>query len=214
MSDVAVAVQNSEHSTLDFLRDIEPFSELPEGALAAVVEISDYREYAAGETIYSPGQCDGSEILIVVDGSLKAMSADLETGAMMIDAIVAGCIFGIASAVADAQDAQADRLTLTAETDASVIAVQSAAFRSVVAQRPSLTRTLMQYFAAQLAGASFQVVEQETAPETRVYAALLEYIERDAVTAQWRIGKMPKHRELSEKTGADESVVASAVADL
>ena len=214
MSEVAIEAAEADNSIVDLLREIDPFGDLPAGALMAVAEISDIRSYAAGETIYSPGQCDGSELLIVASGALKAMVSDDASGAMMIEALETGCIYGIAAAIADAADPQNDGLTITAEEDAQVIAVQSQAFRSVVAQRPSLTRTLMHYFAAQLAGAQFTLVEQETAPETRVYAALLEYVVRDPVTAQWRIEKMPKHREIAEKTNVEESAVASAVAEL
>ena len=214
MSELAIASQDSVVSTHGLLSGVYPFSELPEAAVVAVAEIGEVRDYAPGETIYAAGQYDGDELMVVVDGEVKAALVDIASGSMFVENLEAGAIFGIAATVADVEDPQAERMTLTAECDTQIIAIQSAAFRSVVAQRPSLTRVLMHYFAERLAGASLSVVDQEGAPETRVYAALLEYVERDAVTAQWRIAKMPKHRELSDKADADEAIVASAVAEL
>lgn len=214
MSELEIA----EDETLDVVQPligiVPPFADLPDTVAGAIAEVSQLRNYSQGETIYSLGQYDGGEILVVVEGSIKATLADPETGAMIINVIASTEVFGLAAAIAGTEEADAEQLTLTAEQDAKIVALDVEAFRVIVAQRPSLTRNLMHYFAKGLSGARFQRDSQESSPERSIYAALMEYVERDAITANWRIVKMPKHRELAEKVDTDEALVASAVAQL
>ena len=214
MSDANHVTDAESDNAQSLIAAVSPFSDLPAAVSDAIAEVSQIRTYASGETIYALGQYDGSEIFIVSEGAIKATLADPETGAMMINVINSGEIFGLAAAIAGDEDIETDKLTLTADGDATVVAVEVEAFTVIVAQRPSLTRNLMHHFARALSGSRFQGVSQESSPERSIYAALMEYVERDAVTAGWRITKMPKHRELAEKVDADESLVASAVAQL
>ena len=214
MADTNLAANAGSEEAQSLIAGAAPFSDLPAAVSNAIAEVSQIRTYAAGETIYALGQYDGSEIFIVAEGVMKATLADPESGAMMINAVNAGEIFGLAAAIAGDDNVEADKLTLTADSDAKIVAVEVEAFRVIVAQRPSLTRNLMHHFARSLSGSRFQGVSQESSPERSIYAALMEYVERDAVSAGWRIAKMPKHRELAEKVDADESLVASAVAQL
>ena len=132
---------------------------------------------------------------------------------MVIERLNPGQVFGLAAAVAAAEDS-AGAVTMTAEEDTSLVAIDAAAFRELVAQRPTLTRALMQHFARALSGAPLASVAADLSPERRVFAALLEFIERDAVRGDWRIPKMPKHRELAERADVEESIAAAAVAQL
>jgi len=214
MAETNISTDAGSEGAESLIAAVPPFSDLPAAVSDAIGEVSQIRSYAAGETIYAVGQYDGSEIFIVAEGSIKATLADPETGAMMINVINAGEILGLAAAIAGDDDVEADKLTLTADGDAKIVAVEVEAFRVIVAQRPSLTRNLMHHFARALSGSRFQDVSQESSPERSIYAALMEYVERDAVTADWRIARMPKHRELAEKVDTEESLVASAVAQL
>jgi CRP-like cAMP-binding protein len=103
-------------------------------------------------------------------------------------------------------------VSITAERDSVIVAVDSLVLRETAAQRPSLTRNLMEYFARRLLRGATPT--DEGSHERRVYAALSSYIERDAVSAEWRIPRMPKHRELAERADVDEADAASAVARL
>lgn len=197
------------------LSRVTPFGDLPDAVIGALAEISTLKSYDSAETLYALGQYDGGELLVVSQGSLKATIADGESGAMMIDTVNEGEIFGLSSAVAGDQGVDPEKITLAVEASATIIAIEAEAFRVVVAQRPSLTRNLMHYFAKVLAGARYELaVADESSPERRIYAALMDYIERDAVSGAWRIDKMPKHRELAEKADTEEPKVASAVAQL
>jgi hypothetical protein len=72
----------------------------------------------------------------------------------------------------------------------------------------------MHYFARAIAAGSSRAPQADASPERRVFAALMRYIERDAVKGDWRIPKMPKHRELAEASGVDEAAAAAAIAHL
>ncbi|GAB4517783.1 MAG: hypothetical protein Kow00133_02380 [Amphiplicatus sp.] len=197
------------------LTEASPFADLPPAVIKAIAKISQARAYGAGEAVFSLGQYDGDEFFLVKSGRLKAASADSRSGALVIDELPAGAFFGLAETVGGEDAASGGRqLTLTAETDATVVAIDAAGFRAVVAQRPSLTRNLMLYFARRLAAATQAGPVHDSAPERRVFAALLEYVERDAVSGLWRIPRMPRHRELAEKAGADEAATAGAIAQL
>lgn len=195
------------------LKTVAPFNTLPDAVLEAVSEISELRSYLAGEVVFALGQFDGSEFFLVRSGRLRASCADAESGSMLFEDFGKGQLFGLAEAVASDENPRAGALTLAVEEDADLIAIDAAGFRAIVGQRPSLTRSLMQYFAAALVRAS-SPAPAESSAERRVFAALIEYVERDAVSGDWRVPKMPKHRELAEKAGADETAAASAVAQL
>lgn len=209
---LAAEPQSQDHS--EALAAAAPFADLPPVVLKSISEICERREYPAGEAIFSLGQYDGAEFYLLLDGRLKGSFVDPDSGEMHIDQVEKGGFFGLAGAIAVEDVSQTERMTLTAESDATVLAIDSEAFRGVVAQRPTLTRNLMHYFAGYLSKSGFQAPAQEASPERRVFAALLEHVERDPVNGDWRITKMPKHRELAEKSGADEAATAGAIAQL
>ncbi|MCB2111951.1 MAG: cyclic nucleotide-binding domain-containing protein [Parvularculaceae bacterium] len=189
-----------------------PFSDLPRNSLDALAVAASDRRYAAGETIFAMGQYDGSEFLIVRSGKIKASHVDPASGSMIFEEVGAGQIFGLAQAILGDDAEGAQTVTVLAERNSEIIAVDADALRELAAHRPKLTRVLMLHFAARIVGGMRS--EEESSPERRVYAALCGYVERDAVSAQWRINKMPKHRELADQADAEEAIAASAVAKL
>lgn len=212
MSATPLAIESPE---VDFTAEIAhaaPFSGLPAPVLKAVAALAHERGFRADETLFAPGQLDSAEFFLVCAGRLRASYSDPHTGAMVIDEIGPGGFFRLAEIVAE-DDSRLDAVTLAGAEDGRMLVFDAAAFRALAAQRPTITRNLMLFFAACLAGAG-AADSQEFAPERRVFAALLEYVERDAVSGEWRIARMPKHRELAEKAGADEAVAAGAVARL
>lgn len=188
------------------------FADLPAAALKSIAAAALEKRIRAGETLFTVGQYDGQEFYLVVSGRLKVARAS-DKGAMLIERASAGDFFGLAAAVAGAAEDSAQTATMTADEDSHVICIESASFRAVVAQRPSLAKSLMQHFAAALVAAP-KWREEDTAPERRIFAALMEHVERDAQSGEWRVARMPRHRELAEKAGTDEADVAAAVAKL
>jgi CRP-like cAMP-binding protein len=212
MSATPLAVEACEFDFSGRLARATPFADLPPAALKAISDIAQFRRYAAGEPVFALGQHDGSEFFYVASGRLKAAAPDRDGGAMIVDEICEGHFFGLADAIAEGDTARAELATLTAETDAEVVSIDAALFRQVVAQRPSLTRNLMFYFARALAAGAGQAPAAESSPERRIFCALMKRIKRDAVSGDWRIARMPKHREIADESGVDEHVAAAAIA--
>lgn len=189
-----------------------PFRDLPEPVIASLAEASSVRAYSAGETVFAMGQFDGSEFMIVRSGKLQVAHADPNSGSMLMEHIRAGEIFGLAWAVIGEEMRAPVGVSLAAEQNCEIVAVDAAALRLIVSQRPSLTRNLMLYFARKVLGD--ERVSEESSPERRVFAALSTLAERDTATAEWRITRMPKHRELADRANVDEADAANAVAKL
>ncbi|MEQ1932096.1 MAG: Crp/Fnr family transcriptional regulator [Parvularculaceae bacterium] len=210
MSATQLAFQ-SDNDNAVLIRRAPIFTELPQSVLDALSEISTRKSYRQGEPVFALGQFDGAEFYFVAAGRLKAAVADA-AGAMLFEDILAGQFFALAEAVAGFENSRAEKTTLTAEEDSEVLSLDAAAFAAIVTQRPSLTRNLMLHFARALATGAMTAAPAEATAERRVFAALMRYVERDAVKGDWRIPRMPKHREIAEASGVDESSAAAAIA--
>jgi CRP-like cAMP-binding protein len=198
----------------EILGKIPPFQDLPDAVLSLMCEHSERRSYSAGQTVFSLGQYDGGEFLVVLSGGLKVSVADGATGAMMIEQVPASGVFGLEIAMSEPDPEMFQQIAVTAEQDSELIVIDAAEFKSLAAGRPSLMRNIAVFLAEQLFAQRFRAISPQSAPERRIYSVLLECVARDAVTGNWRIGKMPKHRELADRAGVDEAAAAAAVAIL
>ena len=214
MSAASVQAVVSEDSHLNTLATIPPFQDLPDAVLSLLCEHSERRSYGAGQTVFSLGQFDGAEFLVLLSGRLRVSVIDGTTGAMLIEEIAERGIFGLEIALTLPDASLFQQIAVTAEQDCNIIALDAAEFKALAAGRPSLMRNIAVYLAEQLVGQRFRAVTPQAAPERRVYSALLECVARDAVTGHWRINKMPKHRELADRAGVEEADAADAVATL
>ncbi len=203
-----------EQSVAALIEKIPPFEDLPQPVRAALAAAADRRRYNTGQTVFSTGQYDGAEFFVVIAGRLKVTVIEADTGAMLIEEFGVNSVFGLELAMSARGADVIQKMAVTAETDLELVAFETDAFRTLAAQRPSLMKNLAFCFADALATTRFKANATQSAPEQRVYSALLEHIERDAVTGAWLIAKMPKHRELAEQAGVDETVAAAAVASL
>lgn len=213
LQNAAEKISDAPSPVAETIAAAEPFADLPDQVISALCAAARLRTYAAGETVLAMGQFDGSEFMIVRSGKIKVSHADARSGAMLFEEISAGEIYGLAFAAIGVDAAQLAGISLAAERDSVIVAVDAEALRELARERPSLTRNLMLHFARNLSGDQ-RASTEETSPERRVYAALASYIERDAVSAEWRIPRMPKHRELADRADVDEAEAASAVARL
>lgn len=211
-AELSLSPEDAEPSIVEALRKATPFDGLSEEVLAAIADASSLRRYAAGETLYAMGQFDGSEFLVVFSGKLKAAYSDAGAGAMLLESVRAGEIFGLAEAALGEELKSPSGVTISAEADCEIAAVDAETFRRIILQRRTLTRALMLHFARKSLGQSR--TSEESSPERRVFAALATLVERDAVTAEWKIARMPKHRDLADRAGVEEAEAASAVAKL
>ena len=205
---------SADDSIVEKLSDIAPFHDLPEAVVSLLREQGERRSYGAGQTVFSMGQYDGAEFLVVLSGALRVAVMDGGTGAMTIENVSETGIFGLEVALSDGGADMVQQVAVTADSDCELFVVDAAEFKSLAAARPSLMRNVAIYLAKTLAGIRLRAVESHSAPEQRIYAALLECIVRDGVSGLWRIEKMPKHRELADRAGAEEAEAAAAVAAL
>lgn len=193
---------------------IPPFQDLPEPVASAIHKHCELRRYAAGQTIFSAGQYDGDEILTVTSGCMQISQVDGKSGEMVIEDFAGNSVFGLEFAFADLPPESAQRISAIAKTDCALIALAGAPFAVLAHKRPSLMRNIAGYFADELCTKRFDGAAAKSAPEKRVYEALLSFVKRDELNGEWRIERMPKHRELAGKAGVDESEAASALAVL
>ena len=206
------AIDDADAGAPAAIAGASPFLDLPDQVIASLAEASSVRRYSAGETVFAIGQFDGSEFLVVGSGRLQVAYTDQKSGSMLIEHFQAGDVFGLAYAILGDDMRAPAGVSLTAERDCEVVAVDAAALRLIVSQRPSLTRNMMLYFARKVLGD--ERVSEENSPERRVFAALSALAERDAATSEWRIARMPKHRELADRANVGEADAANAVAKL
>lgn len=187
------------------------FADLPASDIDAIADASRIRRFGAGETVFSTGQFDGSEIIFVASGVLKSAQADPRSGSMVVEAIGAGACFALALAAISPDGCRFGEATITAEAPTLALFIDAEAMRARVAQSPLLARALLLHFAKAALGAGSA---EESGPERRVFAAIASLVRRDAVAATWRIDRMPKHRDLADLANVAESDAASAVARL
>ncbi len=214
MSAVPLESEESTETALQVLGSIAPFQGLPEAVLDLLCEHSEQRSYSAGQTVFSLGQYDGGEFLVVLAGGLRVSVTDGASGAMLIDDVGRHETFGLEVAMADPDPTVFQQVAVNAASDCELIVIDAAEFKTLAGGRPSLMRNIAIYMAEQLALRKFRAEATKAAPTQRVYDALIKRIERDALTGQWRINQMPKHRELADQAGVDETVAAGAVATL
>lgn len=189
------------------------FSDLSDAVIKSVCECGARRRYGAGQTVFSAGQFDGGEFFVIRAGRMRVSLVNPETGAMLIEEFSADDVFALEFALSDKVGDSVQRLSATAEEDLTIIAIDSESFRALAGQRPSLMRNIAVHFASALSAQRFRSMSVEAAPEQRVFAALLKFVIRDT-TGEWRVPRMPKHRELADAAGVDEADTACAVATL
>lgn len=191
-----------------------PFSGLADVIIDAVSEAAIVRHYSAGQTVFSLGQFDGAEFMIVAEGEMRVSVIDAETGSVVVEDLGPETAFAIDLTFCDVEQSVFSRLSVTAETDLALVFIEAETMRSVAGQRPSLMRNIAHYFAEELGSRRFNATTARAAPQQRVFAELLRFVERDNVDGVWRVPQMPKHRELADLADVDESIAAGAVAAL
>jgi len=196
------------------LSAISIFSDLPAAVMDAICANCDRRQYDAGDTVFAAGNFDSSEFFIVISGCARISRVAPKTGAVVIEDIEAGSVFGLELALLEFESEAVQTVSVTAEEELNLVAFDAEAFRVLASQRPSLMRNVAMFFAQELSDTRLKMTLSEPAPHQRVYAALLNFVVRDTATGQWRIQQMPKHRQLADQAGVEEAVTADAVATL
>jgi CRP-like cAMP-binding protein len=202
-SDIAAAIAGAD-----------PFAGLADPIIDAIAEGADIRRYSAGQTVFSMGQYDGADAFVVAAGTMRVSVIDGDTGAVIVDDIGEKTAFAVDLTFSGTSHDFFSRLSVTAEEDLALVSIDAEALRELAAQRPSLMRNLAQYFAAELGVRRFNALKAEAAPEQRIFGELLKFVQRDEISGQWRIPRMPKHRELADLADVAENAAAAAIASI
>lgn len=211
---VARAPDDPEDSVEKALQQAPLFQDLPPAVLKRLQESSERRHYGAGQTMFSLGQYDGAEFFVVIAGVLRLNIVHAGSGEIVIEDFEAHSIFGLEAALCEDSEDICRSLAVTAHHDLEVLALDMGAFRKLAAARPSLMRNIAGYLARETANLRYRTAPAKAAPEQRIFTALLDFVRQDPSSGDWRIERMPKHRELAEIAGVDEPSAAGAVASL
>ena len=204
----------SRHPSPAQVRALHPFRDLPAATLSRMCAAAELRRYADGETVAAAAQWDGSEFLGVLEGAVSSARLDAASGAMVFRQYAVGEVYALAQAVAGVSPDTEDNTTLTADGPVLLLVGDAETLCALVDMDTGLARALMRFFAAELAEAGGAPLALEMSAERRVYEVLMEYVEKDPVQGDWRIARMPKHREVAARARVDESAAAAAVARL
>ena len=211
---VADAPEGPEDSVEEALQRAPLFRDLPPVVLKRLRESSERRHYEAGQTVFSLGQYDGSEFFVILSGLLRLNIVHADSGEMVIEDFEARSIFGLEAALCEESEDICRSLAVSAHQDLEVLALDMDSFRKLAGARPSLMRNIAGYLARETVSLRYKTPPAKAAPEQRVFAALLDFVEHEPSSGAWRIERMPKHRELAEIAGVDEPLAAGAVASL
>lgn len=214
MSATPLIEEESDEPSAGALDAAPLFEGLPPAVVSRLEESIERRHYSADQTVFSMGQYDGEEFLIILSGVLQLNIMDAQTGEMMIEEFSSNSVFGLEAAFCGDLEDACQRLAVTALEEAEVLAIEMEPFRKLAASRPSLMRNIAHCLARDATALRYNRSPAQTPPEQRIFAALMDYVSRSAATGEWRVEKMPKHRELAEKAGVEETEAAAAVAVL
>lgn len=195
------------------IRGVPLFEGLSDTISQKLCELAEPRFFRAGQTVFSHGQYDGREFLVIISGWLRSAVMDASAANMIIEDYKDGDIFALEFAFADEAAQAMQFVSASAEDNLHALSFDSEAFIDLALHRPTLMRSVTQYLARSLSAQRLRAEQMEATPERRIYAALVEIAERSS-GAEWRIRQMPKHRELAEIAGVQDAEAASAVAAL
>jgi len=185
-------------SRVEALRALAPFADAAAAPLKRLAEAAEWRRARAGQ----PFELAEDRTLACVEGRVRLIAGprffDVEAGGLVfLEDIVAG---RSAPACAGA-----------ALTGSTFAAIPAAAIAEELKPGRALALSLARHFARRLAG---RPADEAGHPARRLYAQLAMMAQPNGADGCWKIGKMPRHRELAALSGLSEEAAADAVAHL
>ncbi|MGV6800364.1 MAG: Crp/Fnr family transcriptional regulator [bacterium] len=171
------------------------------------------KTFPAGETVYTIGQNDGLDVMFLIDGEARLTQTSENGSGMSVEMLQSGDAVGLEWAISRHSD-QALKTSLDAESDLSLVLLETQMITQAVQKNPRFARTLLAYFAEKILTQRTDKISSEDSIKDRLYHVLFDMLTQDQVNNYWQIESMPKHRELSELTGATEREAAEVVASL
>ncbi|MEO1310619.1 MAG: cyclic nucleotide-binding domain-containing protein [Pseudomonadota bacterium] len=210
-SDEAATPDKRSADDVCFLRGVAVFGALVASKRKDIAEAFERRRYIAGETIYTAGDYDGREAVVVISGGVQVHAYDEGLGEMATHVMSAGDVFGLEHCFANTT-ALAERTCLVAQENAEIAVIGGEKLDEFIEQSKDLVRALLTFFADRLVSGESTLA---VGPEARIVGELMTYAEPDPeIRGRWRIPKTPKHRAVAEAAGVDDAAVAGVIARL
>ena len=200
------------------LRRIKLLDGVPDEDLERLAESCTWREFEEEEPIIDQEQ-SSSDVLMIVDGSVRIMSEDPATGREVALAnIEAGNYFGELAAI----DGKGRSATAYALEPALIAMMDSTTFLRVMHDHPDAALEVLFRFAQIIRRLDTRVTELSTKSiDQRICAELLRLAEIDSRNS-WRLGhgevwyvpSMPNHKELASWVGTSKEEVAKVIGQL
>ena len=199
----------------------QPFQDLAEPVRASIDDMSSVRTYRAEETVISAGGYSGDSFYVVISGTLSLALANRGTGEIQFEQVEPGETLGLELVLAHGTGSNddilldlAESMVVNAQTECRVQVIDGEPFRELIGNRPSLSKSLLHYLAHRNIRRQSRQQGVQVSPIITVAEYLASNLERDTASGAWLIRQLPKHRELADRTGLDESDVADVIAML
>lgn len=180
------------------LRGLAPFAGASLTPLQRLDTAAEWRRVARGQAF----QMDENSVLACAAGQVRLIA-----GSRYFD-IEAGQICFLEEAVAGRATPHCAGAALY---ESLFAVIPAAAIAAEMAPGRALAASLAQYFAGRLAGGRR---EEVSGPAQKLYARLAMLAQPNGADGFWKIGRMPRHRELADHAGLTEEDAANAVAHL
>lgn len=202
------------------LKGVRIFSELAPKELALLASECHWREFSRGDIIVSAGQGPvAHDVWFVISGAVRIARSTGLDGRIAYSDVEAGGQFGEMSLFG----VDNSELTAIAREACSLALMPESVFVELLGREESVSRGLLCQYATLLrqqdamsAAASTNL--PGTTGSQRVYAELLALGEpRTAIGGSMPglfVARLPRHRELADRVGTTEEVVAGAIAEL
>jgi CRP-like cAMP-binding protein len=191
-------------SAAEGLSALPELGELPPASLDRLARLCEEEAFAAGDTVFTMGQNDGSLVYVLIEGRVRMTRADSERGDVSVEELAGPHALGLSSFALD--DASMNGAALHALTEARFLTIESGDLRALLQDDGAACFAFLRI----LAGAGRRKPSAD--PKARIYRHLLSLVRRGE--GGLGIPEMPRHAALAEIAGVTEVEAATAVADL
>lgn len=171
-----------------------------------------FREFAADETIITPGETAQVDVYFVVRGGVRVALPAGAGGEIAFVDLGEGDHFGEMAAL----DEHTRSASVIVREDSLIASLGEDDFRALLLAHPQVSYELLRHFAGIIRRGNERIIDLSTRTDVqRVYSEILRLSEPNPNgDGSWIIPRMPKHREIAAWAGTDEESVATAIGQL
>lgn len=166
--------------------------------------------YGPGDLVGGPGSMEAA-VGFVAHGTVRVSSPPDRHGDVAYQDVHAGGLIGHLEALAG----EVPRLSAVAQSNVRLYVTSAEAFETTLENNPALALVILRSMADDTMAQKPRTPPRPDESSHRLYAELLRMAEAGACdSGTLLISRLPRHRELADWTGLDESAVAAALANL